>query len=1017
MRSTTGTKVALTRIGLGLLAACWLVAAGCADTATEASDASDAGPTFGPGADATSDATGDAGGGDASGPGDTGVGGSDGGDALPDDTGPGAGDTATGDVAVTPTDVDGGGGDAPIPGADPTIAPLPLVSLKQGYSTTLDLAPYIADDDDADEALALSWSAKHVAIADTGSHVLLLVAPGDWTGVEQIPVTVTDPAGHEATEVLNVEVLGGDVPVEPPPPDPEECGEVAVSLVAPEASQVLIAGSFNQWAATPENAIQLFDTDGDGTWTTTLTLDPGTYPYKFIVDGTWIADPANPNTVDDGYGGTNSVLVVEPCGEDPPPPPECGLVTFSLEAPGASEVLVSGEFNGWGGDASSAWPLADPDGDGTWTRDEKLDPGSYQYKFVVDGSWIPDPANPDSVDDGFGGKNSLLTLADCAAGGALLLKAHDTTGSTFTATFASADGGAIDAAQVDVTVDWDAASGALAADGGSATLTLDGLATGIHDVRVTAGGATLLLKVYVGTSTDWRDTLLYFAMTDRFANGDAGNDAPIPEVDGRVNYQGGDFAGITQKIEAGYFDDLGVSALWVSWPVDNPDFYEEGAFPDQDGCGLDPKSTKYTSMRYTGYHGYWPANLDQVESRFGTLDELQGMVVAAHDRGIRVLLDFTANHVHDSSPFYQAHKDEGYFNFPAEICQDVGWDTKPKTCWFVDYLPDLNYTNPAARKAILDSAVSWVKKTGADGFRFDAVKHLEMAFVEELRARAKAELELTGVDFYIVGETFTGDAGLIQSFVGPYRIHGQFDFPSNLHLLKGFAKGEEGLDQMDQQIRAIKGVYADPGLMSTFIGNHDIARFTSHAAGMISCGVWDVVSNVAQGWRNPPGQPTSEEPYQKLRLALTYALTVPGIPLIYYGDELGMPGAGDPDNRRFMRFGGELSGNESATLAFVQKLGKARAAHPSLRTGAWSAPLWADGDFLAYARTGGGETAVVLLNRGSGTKSGTLQVGGLGVTDGATLTDALGGGTQTVSGGGMPFSIGARSAAIFVTGS
>lgn len=969
--------------------------AACSDDGAGAADASDTTPIFTPTDNDVVDAGGE-----------------------PDAANPDAGQPVE-DVAAVDTPSDLGGSaelppvdTGPAPGAHPVIDVLPLVTLKQGHSTTLDLDPYLSDADDDNAALTLSWSATEVAIADTGSHVLLVVAPSDWSGSEQIQVTVKDPAGHADTEVLTVTVEEGTPPVEPPPPDPEKCGEVEMSVSAPGASQVLLAGSFNEWAATPEAAIPLFDTDGDGTWTTTITVEEGTYQYKFIVDGAWIPDPANQNTVDDGFGGVNSVLVVE-CGTEPPPPNTCGVVTFTMVAPGAGEVLVSGEFNEWGGDAGSAWPLEDPDGDGTWTREAKLDPGSYQYKFIVDGTWMPDPGNPKTIDDGFGGTNSVIDVPACGSG--LMLEYQKTSGSSFSAVFGAADGEFVDLGDVTVTVDWEPAGGSLIGSEGKAELGLQGLSDGIHDVRVSSGGQTMLLKVYVGVSTDWRDALMYFAMTDRFANGDQGNDAPIADVDWRTNYQGGDFAGITQKIDGGYFDALGVSALWVSWPVDNPDFYEDGAFPDQDGCGLDPKSTKYSPMRYTGYHGYWPSKLDEVESRFGTLGELQDLVTAAHARGIRVLLDFTANHVHDSSPFFLAHKDAGWFNFPAEICQDVGWDTKPKTCWFVDYLPDLNYTNPAARKAMLDSAVDWVKKTGADGLRFDAVKHLEMSFVQELRARAKAELEPTGVDFYIVGETFTGDAGLIESFVGPSKIHGQFDFPSNLHILKGLATFEVGLDQMDQAVRAVKATYANPGLMSTFIGNHDIARFTSMAAGMISCGPWDVVSNVAQGWRNPPGAPSGEDAYLRLRLALTYALTVPGVPLIYYGDELGMPGAGDPDNRRFMRFGGDLSGLEAATLAFSQKLGLARAAHPALRTGSWPQPLWQEGDFLAYGRVGGGETAIVLLHRGTGTKTGTLQVQGL--ADGAKLTDVLGdGGTATVAGGGMPFSITGRKAAIYVTG-
>ena len=962
----------------------------------------------------------DTGGGDAIAGGDTGVGT----DAGPVEDAPPPVDTAdvqepvdvpeAPDVPVTP--------DVPpadvVPNDPPTIEALPLVVLKMGQSTTLDLAPLIADTEDDDSALALSWKAEHVAMLDPGTHVLLIVAPSDWHGTEVIPVTVTDSGGLTATQDLSVQV-NEPTTEPPPPPDPEDCGVVTFSYdAAPGVGLVLLAGSFNGWAATPDTADTLTDPDGDGTWELSIELPPGTHQYKFIVDGVWMADPGNPSTVDDGFGGVNSVIEVEDCGE-PPPPTKCGETTFTYDAaPGVSQVLLSGSFNEWGDKPETAWPMDDLDGAGPGTTFEVtvlLEPGTYQYKLIVDGEWVVDP-NADTVPNEFGGQNNVVVVKECAGGLMLVSQETDPDAKSFEATFEATE--VINPSSVVVTVDQEAALPSVfqvTADGLGATLLLTGLPVGIHDVRVTSAGTTMLLKVYLGVSTDWRDALLYFALTDRFANGDPTNDAPVPDVDSRTNYQGGDFAGITQRIESGYFDALGVSAIWVSWPIDNPGGYEDGSFPDATGCGLDPKTVNQSPMRYTAYHGYWPSQLDEVEEHFGTLADLQELVVAAHAHGIRVLLDFTANHVHDSSPFFAAHKDDGTFNFPAEICQNVGWDTKPETCWFTDYLPDLDYGNPAARKAMIDSAFGWVRQTGADGFRLDAVKHIAMSFVTELRARAKAELELTGIDFYIVGETFTGDAGLIQSFVGPNKIHGQFDFPSNQAIVKAIARQETGLDGMDQAVRGIKGAYGGGALMSTFIGNHDVARFLSHAAGSIPCGVWDVTSNVAQGWKSPPGAPSDEDPYRKLRIALTYAFTIPGIPLIYYGDEMGMPGAGDPDNRRMMRFGGALSGNEAATLAFSQKLGKARASYAALRKGEWTPPLWSEGDFLAYGRVLGDEKAIVLLHMGTGAKTGSLDVGALGLGDGAVLTDVLGdGGTQTVSGGKLPFTMNGRSASIFV---
>jgi neopullulanase len=698
------------------------------------------------------------------------------------------------------------------------------------------------------------------------------------------------------------------------------------------------------------------------------------------------------------------------------PDPVCGDMQFTYAAdPGVQEVLLSGSFNEWGDSAASATVMVDEDGDSIFEATLHLEPGTYQYKFVVDGEWILDPANPSQADDGEGNINSLITVPPCPQPGALTLEDHKTNEfGDFTARFKAPPGEVPDEDEVLVTVDHEAVQNLVSVVGNKVEVAVEGLAKGIHDVRVIVGDEVYLLKVYVGISTDWRETILYFVMTDRFVNGDQSNDGPLDDVDWRTNYQGGDFAGVTQKLKAGYFDDLGVGAIWLSWPVDNPGGFHDGGRPSEHYCGMDGKTAPMEGTRYTGFHGYWPSDLYKTEEHFGTMEELQELVNTAHAHGIRILLDFTANHVHESSPFYQEHKDDGFFHFPAEICQDVGWDTKAVTCWFTSYLPDLNYSNPAAVKAVLDYAMFWAKETGSDGFRLDAVKHIEMDFVSALRARAKEEMELTGVDFYIVGETFTGDAGQIKEFISPTRIHGQFDFPTNWNVLKAFATNEIGLDEMDGAVRTAKGTYGPEALMSNFVGNHDIARFVSLASGAVSCGIWDVVSNIAQGWLFPPEKSGDDDAYRRLKLAFTYIMTIPGIPLIYYGDEFGMPGAGDPDNRRMMYFGSDLSGNEKNTLDFMQQLGASRREHPALAKGEWGPPLWSEGDFLAYARTFEGDRVVILLNRGYDPKSGQIDLTETLIPGGTVLTDVFGGSSVTIDQNlQFAFTIPGRTAAIY----
>src|SRR5690606_34166946 len=129
----------------------------------------------------------------------------------------------------------------------------------------------------------------------------------------------------------------------------------------------------------------------------------------------------------------------------------------------------------------------------------------------------------------------------------------------------------------------------------------------------------------------WTDGAMYAAFTDRFRNGDPSNDEPVSGADFQVDFQGGDFAGIRQAIEEGYFTKLGVRSIWISNVVANPD----GAFTGDFG------------KRYSGYHGYWPSAARETQRRFGTLEELRALTRAAHARGIRVIGDFVINHLHD----------------------------------------------------------------------------------------------------------------------------------------------------------------------------------------------------------------------------------------------------------------------------------------------------------------------------------------------------------------------------------
>ncbi|ANQ53570.1 isoamylase early set domain-containing protein [Thermosipho sp. 1070] len=210
-----------------------------------------------------------------------------------------------------------------------------------------------------------------------------------------------------------------------------------------DAEQVYLAGNFNNWSTTSTEM-----EFKDGVWVVALELEPGEYQYKFVVNGEkWVEDPNAPSYVDDGYGGENGAfklvlqdgsLVIEPIGKlmekengakeyeinkerkDTIFVDEEGYVVIRYYNPDADYVMIAGDFNNWDAESDEMYGL----GDGWWEAILELEPGEYQYKFVVNGEeWVEDPNAFAYVPDGFGGKNSVLKV--CRGGESLIVKAPE----------------------------------------------------------------------------------------------------------------------------------------------------------------------------------------------------------------------------------------------------------------------------------------------------------------------------------------------------------------------------------------------------------------------------------------------------------------------------------------------------------------------------------------------------------------------------------------------------------------
>jgi glycosidase len=269
-------------------------------------------------------------------------------------------------------------------------------------------------------------------------------------------------------------------------------------------------------------------------------------------------------------------------------------------------------------------------------------------------------------------------------------------------------------------------------------------------------------------------------------------------------------------------------------------------------------------------------------------------------------------------------------------------------------LPDLDWSKEDAQRAATDDVMWWFDRWDADGIRIDAVPMMPRAATRRIATAARRRYAHPGHALYVLGENFTGPGGYqsLRYDLGPYGLDGSFHFPLMWTMREAIATERSPLSAIEASFRrgeeAWDGANAVMGLM---IGNHDVARFASVSAGNADGNAWE-----------PPAQPVDPVVYAKQRLALATVLTLPGAPVIYYGDEVGLAGRSDPDCRRVMPAEASLSDEQRATRALARSLGKARACSRPLRRGGLTT-ISATDERLVFAREIDGERAIVALSR------------------------------------------------------
>ncbi len=435
------------------------------------------------------------------------------------------------------------------------------------------------------------------------------------------------------------------------------------------------------------------------------------------------------------------------------------------------------------------------------------------------------------------------------------------------------------------------------------------------------------------------DDCFYLIMPDRFADGDATNDRP-PQSPGTYDrkkaraYHGGDLQGIRDHLP--YLHDLGITALWLT-PV-----YDNDNFSPQD------------------YHGYGAVNYYAVDEHLGTLRDLQELVAAAHRVGIKVFLDQVPNHSGPRHPWVAAPPSPDWFHGTPEqhLVSRGRFDSvvDPHALarqsreliegWFAGILPDLNQENPRVEQYLIQNSLWWAEETGLDGFRLDTFPYVSRSFWAHWHKALFAAYPRLST----IGEVFDPDVTLTSFFAGGQtRFDGidsgvttLFDFPLAFALHDVILRGAPAHKLVEVLER--DWLYPRPQLLVTFFGNHDVPRFISL-----------------------PG--SSKE---KLKLAEALLLTLRGVPQLYYGDEIGMAGGGDPDNRRDFPGGfpddphnafnpQQRTPDEQEIFSHVQTLLRLRRTHAALRRGRQWHLTWDESSY-AFLRELPSERLLVVLN-------------------------------------------------------
>ncbi|MGD0525616.1 MAG: alpha-amylase family glycosyl hydrolase [Polyangiaceae bacterium] len=632
------------------------------------------------------------------------------------------------------------------------------------------------------------------------------------------------------------------------------------------------------------------------------------------------------------------------------PQRSCSVTVWYQPASASSDVRVVGSWNGW---ASAGQAMTTVDGGWLATRFDDLPAGPFEYVIDVDGVWVTD-ANVATTAFHAGQEVTWVDVPDCGTPATQVQNvtaAADGTAGIDATFLATRWGDALDPSTVTletvhgatpttVTPSGQASAGTIHVDVAGLPPGKSTLAVHAKDVKGRDADAGLATVWTEAQTWNWQDAILYEVMVDRYRAADGSALAPPASMGGRA---GGNVAGVQKAIESGELQSLGVNTIWLTPLYQNP----EGTWPGLDG------------NQYTSYHGYWPSESRALETEMAAEADVDALVAAAHAKGIRILFDVVPHHVHQQHPYWTGNKAAGWFQDTSGTCicgvGSCSWAVDETACWFTSYLPSFDWTDDDVAATTTSDVRWWLDRFDGDGLRIDAVPMMPRAASRRIAWAARQEYDNPSHRTYILGENYTSQGGFpaLRFDLGPQGLDGEFHFPLMWALRGALGDDSESLVDVDAAIHTGEETWAGSGaVMGLITDNHDVSRFSSVAA----------LDDGGDTW-TPAPQSTDPDVYARTQMALGAIMTLPGAPILYYGDEVALAGKGDPDSRRVMPADSALSALQTQTRTQVRTLGQARTCSVALRRGTYRT-LFVDTERLVFAReVAGADTAIIDLQR------------------------------------------------------